>query len=189
MRRIFIVVLLLGAVGVTAGCAQLGPQYYKPSQEYSFYPPSKWRYNPPEEEITIFQSHHVRGHDFRPNMNVVAEKTDLVLEEYVEKQRSEWLPKLPGYKLVEEGYVRYGESWRTIYDFYNPHYKIELRALLQLVLHGERIYAITFVAPKNLWRRHKGMFIDSLETFKFGDEAVPITEGEETYDKPELGTR
>jgi hypothetical protein len=186
MKRGLVLVILLGAAVFATGCAQLGPVYYKRSQEYSFHPPAEWRYNPPEEEITVFQSHHVKGHDFRPNMNIIMEDSDLVLEEYVEKQRAEWLPKLPGFEIVEEGYVRYGETWRLVYDHYNPRYKITLRALLQLSLWNNRIYALTCMAPKTIWNRYKGTFYDSLDTLKFGKDAVPIGEETDAYSKPEL---
>jgi hypothetical protein len=51
-----------------------------------------------------------------------------------------------------------------------------------------KVYAITYAAPKALWRRYKSMFYYSLDTFKFGEEAVPIGEYKSPYVKPELAT-
>jgi len=189
MKKLLVFALLLAAACAGAGCAQLGPQYYKPSQEYSFYPPSGWRYTPPSEEITVMQSHHVKGHDFRPNLNIVVEESDLVLEEYVEKQRTEWLPKLPGFRMIDEGYVTFGEVWRATYDHYNPHFKETLRSVLQLALYDNKIYAATFMAPKKIWNSYRDMFGDSLDSFKFGEDAVPIGEKKGAYEKPELKTK
>jgi hypothetical protein len=189
MKRLVIVMSLLVMASAGAGCAQLGSQYYKPSQEFSFYPPAGWRYNPVTEEITVMQSHHVKGHKFRPNLNIVVEPTDLVLEEYAEKQRTEFLPKLPGFRMVDEGYVTFGETWRATYDHYNPHFKETLRSILQLTLFNNKIYAITFMVPKKLWNSYRSMFYDSLDSFKFGEDAIPISEKKDSYKKPEIGAK
>jgi hypothetical protein len=76
-----------------------------------------------------------------------------------------------------------------VYDFYNPHFNITLRALQQLVLFETKIYAITYLAEKKLWNKFRGTFYDSLETFKFGEKAVPIGEKTDAYAKPELTTQ
>ncbi len=186
MRRKLTLIILVASAFVGAGCSQLGPLYYKPSQEFSFHPPAKWRYNLPAEEIAVFQSHHVRGYIFRPNLNIIAEETNLVLEEYAEKQRRQYLPKLPGFSIVKEGYERYGEVWRITYDHHNRRYKTPIRSLLQLVLRGRTLYAITFSAPEPIWRRYEAMFLDSLETFRFGEEAKPIGYKENPYTKARL---
>ena len=129
--------------------------------------------------MTIFQSHHVRGHQFRPTMTVVAEETQIMTaEEYMEKQENE-LRKLPGYEPVDQTRVKDFGGWRLTYNFFNPHYKVTLTALTQLVLRDGRVYAVTCIAPKTLWRRYAGLFRDSLETFKFGPDAAPISEGKD----------
>ena len=56
------------------------------------------------------------------------------------------------------------------------------------MLRNNMIYAATCVVPKPLWNRYKGMFCDSLDTFKFGEKAVPPGYKKDAYDKPELGT-
>ena len=189
MKRAIILAVLLGAAAVATGCAQLGPVYYKKAQEFSFHPPAGWRHNPPEEEITIFQSHHVKGYDFRPTLTIVVEDTEIMtVEEYMEKQL-EALRKLPAYQRGEETSVGNFDAWRLMYKYYNPHYKVDLRAVTQLMLRNTRIYAATYVAPRKLWRSYKGLFLDSLDTFKFGEEAIPPGYKGDAYSKPELGTK
>ncbi len=189
MKRVIVLAALLGVAVFAAGCAQLGPVYYKESQEFSFHPPASWRHNPPEEEITIFQSHHIRGYKFRPTLTIVVEDTEIMtVEEYYEKQLVA-LRKLPAYERGEETSVGNFDAWRLMYTYYNPHYKIVLAAVTQLMLRETRIYAATYVAPKKLWKSYKSLFFDSLYTFKFGEKAVPIGYKRDAYGKPELGTR
>jgi len=188
MKRLFVIIILLGAVCVTCGCAQLGQVYYKKSQEFSFHPPANWRYNPPEEEITIFQSHHIKGYDFRPNLNVVMEDTELMADEdYMDRQKDA-LKKLPGYEELAQDSVGNFDAWRLTYNFFNPHFKeTPLTAVCQLMLRDTRIYVATYIAPEKLWRKYENMFCDSLDTFKFGEEAIPPGY-KDTYTKPELAT-
>ena len=189
MRRTVILVVLLGAAVLATGCAQLGPVFYKESQGYSFHPPAKWRHNPIEEDIAIFQSHHIKGHKFRPTLTVVVEETDVMtVEEYMEKQLDA-LRKLPGYQRGEESSVGVFDAWRLDYEYFNPHYKVALSAMTQLMLRNNMIYAATCVTPKALWNRYKGLFCDSLDTFTFGEEAVPPGYKKGAYDKAELGTQ
>lgn len=188
MRRTVVLFVLLGAAVLATGCAQLGPVFYKESQGYSFHPPAKWRHNPIEEDITIFQSHHVKGHKFRPTLTVVVEETDIMtVEEYMEKQHDA-LRKLPGYQRGEESWVGDFSAWRLDYEYFNPRYKTALTAMTQLMLRDTKIYAATCVVPKSLWNKYKGLFLDSLSTFKFGEKAVPPGYKKGAYDKPELGT-
>jgi hypothetical protein len=46
---------------------------------------------------------------------------------------------------------------------------------------------MTYAVPKAIWRKYKSMFYDSLDTFKFGEEAIPPGY-KDTYRKPELAT-
>ncbi len=185
MRKAPVLVFVMAAAAFAAGCSHLGPVYYKASQEYSFHPPAGWRYNPPNEELAIFQSHSVSGSAFRPVMTVVVENTQLdAVEDYMEKQVVE-LQKLPGFQKGGEDIIGMFEGRRLEYAYFNPHYKLPLRAILQVFLRGGRVYAITCVSPASHWKKFKGLFYDSLDTFKFGEEAVPIGEKESTYGKPE----
>jgi len=188
MKKLLILAFVVIAVTFTAGCSHLGPVYYKASQEYSFHPPAGWRYNMPDEHLAIFQSHSIKGSVFRPVMTVVVENTDLdTVEDYMEKQVVE-LMKLPGFQKGEEDIIGMFEGRRLEYRYHNPRYKLPLRAILQVFLRGGRVYAITCVSPRSHWKKFKGLFYDSLETFKFGDEAVPIGEKKDSYRKPELQT-
>ena len=187
MRLNCLLIMATACVISGTGCSQLGPLYHKPEQGFSFYPPAGWRYNPPEEEITIFQSHHIKGCEFRPNLNIVVENTDLALEEYVENSKNRHMPKLPGFEIIEEDYLRYGEVWRMIYDHLNPRYNVKLRSLLQLFMRGRTVYAVTCTAPAALWDGYGDMFIDVLDNFRFGEEAKPIGGGVDPYRGPEIG--
>lgn len=188
MRKALVLTVVMFAAVFTAGCSHLGPVYYKASQEYSFHPPAGWRYNTPSEELAIFQSHSIRGADFRPVMTVVVENTDLdTVEDYMEKQVAE-LKKLPGFRKGEEDIIGMFEGKRLEYAYHNPRYKLPLRAIFQAFVRGGHVYAITCVCPESHWKKFRGLFYDSLGTFKFGDEAVPIGEKADAYKQPELPT-
>lgn len=188
MRKLLVLTVVVIAAAFASGCSHLGPVYYRSSQEYSFHPPAGWRYNKPDEPFAIFQSHSVSGSAFRPVMTVVVENTDLdTVEDYMEKQVVE-LMKLPGFHKGEEDIIGMFEGRRLEYAYHNPRYKLPLRAIFQAFLRGGRVYAITCLAPRSHWKKFKGLFYDSLETFKFGDEAVPIGEKEDAYRKQELPT-
>jgi len=188
MRKASLLAVVITAAAFAAGCSHLGPVYYKASQEYSFHPPAGWRYNTPDEELAIFQSHTIRGSEFRPVMTVVVENTDIVTpEEYMEKQSADLLA-LPGFQKGQEDIVGMFEGRRLEYTYQNPRYKVPLKAILQVFLRTGKVYAVTCVAPASHWGKFKGLFYDSLDTFKFGEEAAPIGEKESAYGRPELPT-
>jgi hypothetical protein len=186
MRKATVLAIVVAAAAFTAGCSHLGPVYYKASQEYSFHPPAGWRYNAPDEELAIFQSHSIRGSKFRPVMTVVVENTKLdVVEDYMEKQLAE-LQKLPGFQKGEEDIVGMFEGRRFEYSYLDPRNKTPITAIFQVIIRGTRVYAITCLSPASHWKKFKGLFYDSLDTFKFGEEAVPLGEKGSAYAEPEL---
>jgi hypothetical protein len=183
--KALVLVAAVAAAAFAAGCSQLGPVYYKALQEYSFHPPAGWRFNTPDEQLAIFQSHSISGSTFRPVMTVVVENTELdAVEDYMEKQLIE-LQKLPGFQKGEEDIVGMFEGRRFEYAYRDPRHKTHIRAIFQVMLRGGKVYAITCLSPASHWKKFKGLFYDSLDTFKFGEEAVPISEKESAYRKPE----
>jgi hypothetical protein len=183
MRRALVLALLAAGACFAVGCAQLGPSFYKPSQQFSIHPPAGWRcFQPEEKELTIFESHHVKGFDHRPRLTIVVEKTDIETpEEYLEIV-IELLRKLRGFEEIDREPVGNYEAWRVAYKYTvnvpDPQTEggrdVLLAAVVQFALRRGKVYVLTYVAHQSLWSAYKSMFYDSLNTFKLGDEAVPI---------------
>lgn len=169
-KTAILVVLLIGA-GAACGCAQLGLVYHKGSQQWSFRPPSGWRHvQHPIEQATMFQSHHVRDFEFRPELKVVVSETEIETVEELMEEFTEETQELPEYELVEEDTVGNFDGRRLVYSYYDPDYKITMMAVTQLLLTGGKVYKATCVAPASLWKRYKRMFYNSLDTFEFGEK-------------------
>jgi hypothetical protein len=183
MRRMLVLAVLAAGACVAMGCAQLGPIYYKPSQEFSFHPPAGWRhFQPAEQELAIFESHHIKGLGHRPRLTVVVEKTDIEApEEYLENT-IESLRKLRGFEEMDREPVGNYDGWRLSYKYVvrgtdpqtGEQADIPLAAVMQFTLRRGKVYVFTFVVHQSLWSSYRGVFYDSLNSLEIGPEAVPI---------------
>lgn len=168
MRRKELALVLLITLSAACGCVQLGPVYRKESQQFSLRPPRGWRHidAPPIEQTTMFQSHHVRGHKFRPELTVEVYQTEIETVEELMEEFTEEAQALQEYELEREDAVGLFDGRRLVYTYYDPDYRLLFTAATQLMLGEGRVYKATYRAPKSLWKDYEDMFYYSLDTFK-----------------------
>lgn len=179
MPRSTLLAIVAPVLCFISGCAALGREHANEKMGYSIQLPDEWVAGAPDKEqpnITVFESPHISGERFRPTLKILVESTDLGVEEYVEKQKSEVLPHLNAFQLISEEVLEIGKHRRLAYRAEEATTGHRIVCSRDIIVQEGKAYLLTFTASQSQWKNLKDVFVSSAATFKVkqkGDAPSP----------------
>ena len=169
MGKLAVSVILAVIFCCVCGCAVLGRKYVEKEMGYSIRPPANWVESTPDRghrNIKEFVSPHLSEERLRSSLNIVVEDADLQIEEYVEKQKNEVLPRSEGFELLAEEPVEIGKRWRLVYRLSEAKTGERIVCFQDTIVEQGKVYVLRFIASEVQWERMKETFALSADTFK-----------------------